>query len=170
MKHIANMMTCVRMVGSVLLLFCPVFGPLFWTLYVLCGVSDMLDGFVARRLHVESRHGAVLDSVADAVFLAVCFVRILPEITLPPWIWCWIGLIAVCKMACFAITYAKRRYNAVAEAHTLLNKVTGLLLFLLPFTFCWLPAWIPVCVVCVAASLAAADDVLILKRLNKKTT
>ena len=51
------------------LLFCNVTGWPFWTLYALCGISDMVDGWLARRLHAETKAGAILDSVADLSFV-----------------------------------------------------------------------------------------------------
>jgi len=54
------------MAGSVGLLFCDVTGWPFWVLYALCGISDMIDGWLARNLHAETNVGAVLYSVADS--------------------------------------------------------------------------------------------------------
>ena len=68
----------LRIAGSIGLLFCDVSGWPFWTLYVLCGLSDMADGWLARKLQAESKTGAVLDSVADIVFVACCATRLLP--------------------------------------------------------------------------------------------
>ena len=72
MKHLPNIITALRIAGSIGLLFCNVAGWQFWTLYVLCGLSDMVDGWLARRLHAESKTGSILDSIADLVFVACC--------------------------------------------------------------------------------------------------
>lgn len=70
MKHLPNVITILRIAGSISLLFCDVTGWLFWVLYALCGISDMIDGWLAIKLHAETKAGAVLDSVADIVFVA----------------------------------------------------------------------------------------------------
>lgn len=72
MKHLPNIITALRFLGAVCLLLCNPAGTAFWVIYGLCGVSDMVDGYLARRLHAESKTGAVLDSMADiATFAAI---------------------------------------------------------------------------------------------------
>ena len=68
----ANIITCVRIVLSVALLFCPALSPAFYGLYIAAGASDMIDGAVARKTGAVSELGARLDTVADMVFTAVC--------------------------------------------------------------------------------------------------
>ena len=63
MKHLPNIITALRIAGSIDLLFCNVAGWQFWTLYVLCGLSDMVDGWLARKLQAESKTGSVLDRI-----------------------------------------------------------------------------------------------------------
>ena len=65
MKHLPNIITALRIVGSIGLLFCNVAGWQFWTLYVFCGISDMIDGWFARKLKAESKTGSVLDSIVN---------------------------------------------------------------------------------------------------------
>ena len=48
-KHIANIITGSRIVFSLSLLFIPLSSAWFYALYLLCGLSDMVDGTVARR-------------------------------------------------------------------------------------------------------------------------
>ena len=72
MKHIPNIITILRFLGAALLLLCSPAGAAFWIIYGLCGVGDMLDGYLARKLHAASKTGAVLDSVADICFVACC--------------------------------------------------------------------------------------------------
>ena len=62
----ANLITGSRIVLSVALLFCPV----FFVLYIVAGITDMIDGAVARRTGTVSAFGARLDTVADIVLVA----------------------------------------------------------------------------------------------------
>ncbi|MBO4571410.1 MAG: CDP-alcohol phosphatidyltransferase family protein [Bacteroidales bacterium] len=98
MKHIPNIITVLRFLGAACLLICNPSGAVFWAIYGLCGISDMLDGYLARRLHAESKTGAVLDSVADICFVACCAIRLLPVLQIPTWLWIWAGLIVIIKI------------------------------------------------------------------------
>ena len=61
----ANIVTCCRILFSVLILFSPVFSAWFYSLYLLCGITDMVDGTIARKTNTANEFGARLDSVAD---------------------------------------------------------------------------------------------------------
>ena len=49
---------------------CDVTGVVFWIIYALCGLSDIADGWLARKLKYVTKTGALLDSVADICFVA----------------------------------------------------------------------------------------------------
>ena len=98
MKHLPNDISAFRIAGSIGLLFCDVTGWPFWMLYALCGISDMVDGWLARKLHAETKAGAILDSVADIVLVACCAIRLLPVLEILTWLWIWAGVIAFIKM------------------------------------------------------------------------
>ena len=73
-KQTANIITISRILSCIYLLFCPVFFISFYIMYLFCGITDMADGIVARKTKSTSELGARLDTVADSVFVAVCFV------------------------------------------------------------------------------------------------
>ena len=68
MKHLPNAISALRFLGAVCLLFFGVESCAFWAIYFGCGLSDMADGYLARKLECESKVGALLDSLADLVF------------------------------------------------------------------------------------------------------
>ena len=70
----------------------------FWTLYLLCGLSDVLDGAVARSTGTVSRLGERLDTIADIIFVAVWIVLFIPAIDVGQWLWIWTGVIALIKV------------------------------------------------------------------------
>ena len=86
----ANIITSCRILCSILILFNPVFSAWFYTMYLLGGLTDMLDGTIARKTNTESKFGARLDTVADFIFIAVALVKILPVMHIPSWLWIWI--------------------------------------------------------------------------------
>ncbi|MBO6094368.1 MAG: CDP-alcohol phosphatidyltransferase family protein, partial [Oscillospiraceae bacterium] len=68
----ANIITFFRITAGIALFFCPMFSPAFYVLYIVAGLSDMLDGFVARKTDTVSEFGSRLDTIADFVLVAVC--------------------------------------------------------------------------------------------------
>ncbi len=51
--------------------------PVSCLIFALAGITDLLDGYLARRLHQTSQFGAFLDPVADKLMVAVALVLIL---------------------------------------------------------------------------------------------
>jgi len=90
-------------------------------------VTDMLDGFLARRWGVESKLGARLDSLADFVFVLTVGYKFFPLLKLPDTLWMMIGLIALIKVANAISSYMVKR--RIEFLHTRANKLTGFLLF-----------------------------------------
>lgn len=66
MKYLADFITAARIVFALAILTVPVFSTAFYVLYLLAGVSDMMDGPVARLMHSESEFGFRLDTVISA--------------------------------------------------------------------------------------------------------
>ena len=131
---IANCITGSRILFSLLLLgFSPNTFP-YAAFYLLCGLTDVLDGFAARKLHTESEKGAMLDSAADLLFAVVYAVKILPFLNIPLWIWIWTAIIAAAKIT--GILIASKKAHKLSIEHSFGNKLTGLLLFFLPLSVC----------------------------------
>ena len=82
-KHIANILTGCRILGSILLLFFPAFSVAFYIIYLFCGFSDMIDGTIARKTNSTSKYGSQLDTVADLFFVVVSLFKLLPAIHIP---------------------------------------------------------------------------------------
>lgn len=152
----ANVITACRIICSMLLLFMPVSSSWFYGLYLLAGFTDMIDGTVARRTHTVSELGSKLDTIADTVFVFVCLYKFLPVMHITMWMWIWIGVIAVIKVTNIICGYVyHRRYTAV---HSIANKMTGFLLFLLPLTFQLIELKYSAAIVCAIATFAAVQE------------
>ena len=67
MTQLPNVITLLRIAGS----FSDVTEVMFWIIYGLCGISDIADGWLARRLKCVTKTGALLDSLADICFVAI---------------------------------------------------------------------------------------------------
>ncbi len=144
------------MAVSIVLLLCPVSSPAFYALYIAAGVSEMLDGFVARKADTVSILGARLDTIADFVFVVVCLIKLLPVLSIPAWLYGWIGIIALIKVMNIISGFAvQKRFVAV---HSVMNKAAGALLFLLPLTIPAVPLKYSSIVVCAVATFAAIQE------------
>ena len=155
-KHLANIVTGFRILGSLLLLFFPAFSLGFFITYLLCGFSDMIDGTIARKTNSASKFGSQLDTMADLVFVAVSLYKLLPAIHLPRWLWIWGGVIAVLKISSIIWGYVSKKQ--FLSLHTLMNKAMGLLLFLLPLTLSFVELKYSSTAVCSIATFAAIQE------------
>lgn len=162
MQQLPNMITILRIAGSIYLACLPTLSVEFYVCYIFCGISDMLDGFLARRLNVQSKTGAVLDSVADMIFVLVCFIRLLPVFDIPVWVWVWIAAVTAVKLMSLLIGFV--RYKRFGFLHTKANKLTGLLLFLFPLAVCFSDTEKMLILLCSVAFVAAVDE---LRRICK---
>lgn len=108
-KHFANLITCTRIVGSILMIFLPVHSMWFYTIYLACGLSDMADGAV---------------SIIKVTNVAIEFIS----------------------------------HKRLLSAHTVMNKLTGLCLFLLPFALRFTKLKYSSVIVCALATVAAVVE------------
>ena len=155
-KHIANILTGCRIFGSILLLFYPAFSLEFFVVYILCGFSDMIDGTIARKTNSTSKFGRQLDTIADLFFVAASLFKLLPAIHIPQWLWIWGSVIAVIKISNIIWGYVSKKQ--FISLHTIMNKVTGLLLFLLPLTMSCVELKYIAIAVCSLATLSAIQE------------
>lgn len=152
----ANIITGIRIVCSIALLYFPVFSPAFYTLYIAAGFSDMIDGTVARKTGTVSDFGSKLDTAADVVLVAVCLRKIIPVLDTPIWLIIWITVIALIKVINIISGYVMRK--EFAAVHTVMNKLTGFALFLLPVTLSIIDLKYSGMFVCALATLAAIQE------------
>ena len=152
----ANIITGFRVLISIALLFCPVFSPVFYVLYLIAGLSDMIDGTIARRMNTVSEFGARFDTAADFVFVVVCLIKFLPVISIPAWLYVWIVLIALIKIIIIISGYVVQK--KLVAVHSVMNKMTGVLLFILPLTFLIVPLKYLAIPVCAVATFAAVQE------------
>ena len=122
-----NLLSASRIALCLPLLLVDVMTLPFWVLYLIAGLTDMLDGFLARRWGVESKFGARLDSLADFVFVIAVGYKLFPYLKLPTALWIMIGLIALVKIINAISSFVIK--HRIKFLHTKANKLTGFLLF-----------------------------------------
>ncbi|MDO4804084.1 MAG: CDP-alcohol phosphatidyltransferase family protein [Lachnospiraceae bacterium] len=158
----ANIITGIRIVCSIALLFFPVFSPPFCALYITAGISDMVDGTVARKTGTVSEFGSKLDTAADFVLAVVCLLKLIPVLDIPVWLIIWIIVIALIKVINIVSGYVTRK--EFVAAHTVMNKVTGVALFILPLTLPIIDLKYSGMLVCALAAFAAIQEGHLIRR------
>jgi len=159
MKKIPNILCILRIILSVSFLLIRPFSGLFLTVYLFCGFTDMIDGYIARKANAVSTLGAALDSAADTVFIGILMIVLLPVMKIPQWIWIYIAVIAAVRIASVLVAYIK--YRKIAMLHTYSNKATGLILFIVPILYNYIDMSLLGGIVCSIALLSAAEEMLL---------
>ena len=156
-KYIANIITSSRIIFSLPLVFIPLSSVWFYVFYLFCGFTDMIDGTIARKTGAFSKLGAKLDTIADFVFMLVCSIKILPLIRIALWLWVWIIIIASIKIFNIALVFIYKK--KLISIHSVLNKITGFALFLLPLSLTFVEVNYSVATICLLATIAVVQEV-----------
>lgn len=86
--NLPNIISLARLMAvpfAVLLILNGLYAAAFW-LFVAAGVSDAIDGFLAKRLGQSSALGAYLDPIADKALLVAVYVSLGHAGHLPLWL------------------------------------------------------------------------------------
>lgn len=156
-----NFITLLRMIGTMGLLFLRPMSPQFLLIYLLAGITDVLDGWLARKTGTASEFGARLDSIADLLFYAVMLIRIFPVLweRLPVQTWYAVAGILVLRLISYCTAAIK--YRRFASLHTWLNKMTGAAVFLLPYILTISSGVVYSWAVCALACAASLEELVI---------
>lgn len=163
LRFLPNALSALRLVLSVFIFTTEAFTAPFYALYLAAGVTDLFDGYLARCFSAESVFGARLDSLADFVFTFVVLYCVIPAIMLPRWAWLWIAVIVLIRVCTLAVGLC--RFSQAAFLHTLLNKLTGLLLFFGVPLLGVLPNAPMLAACCALAMLASVEELILLCRM-----
>ena len=85
--NIPNILTISRLLLVFpLILFLEINKPFYvFLLIIIGGLTDYFDGFLARRLNLKTRLGAVLDPLSDKVFILIPLVFLCKNNSIPFW-------------------------------------------------------------------------------------
>jgi cardiolipin synthase len=144
--NIPNLLSLLRVVLVVPFLWALRHGTPGWALVIIgfAGLSDALDGFLARQLHQQSRLGAYLDPVADKLLLAAAYVALAvpgwhPGLSVPVWVAVLVltrDLLILTSAAILWVAIGERDFppSAVSKLTTVF-QVSGVILALLACLF-----------------------------------
>lgn len=159
MKNLPNLITITRIIGTMVLIVIKPFSKLFFIIYFLCGISDILDGMYARKMNLVSEKGQILDSIADFFMIMVLLFIFISNFTFPLWCIYWAGLIAIIRFISLSVGFI--RYKEFSFLHTYANKLAGLALFCLPFLYIGLGLEASIILVSIIASISAIEELII---------
>jgi len=86
--NIPNLLTIIRILLTplfVIVLLRDLFGPAL-LIFTIAGISDALDGFIARYFNQRTTLGAYLDPIADKLLLVSAFVSLAILKIVPGWV------------------------------------------------------------------------------------
>jgi len=152
----ANWLTCIRIICSMVLLLCYPFSTSFYVIYLLAGFTDIADGTVARKTGTSSEFGAKFDTIADTVWVLTCLIKLLPVLNMEAWMYVWILIIAVIKAINILSGFILEK--KLVTVHSTANKIAGALLFVLPLSLEWIELKYSATVVCAVATFAAVQE------------
>lgn len=142
--NIPNLLTLLRILLVPVTVIFLMQGAFVKALIVLAlsGITDVLDGFLARVLNQKTVLGAYLDPIADKALLASCFVTLSIKGVIPGWLTVIvisrdvIILLGIAVLSIMSISY-EIRPSALGKITTALQLFT--LLFFLVFRI--VPGW-----------------------------
>jgi CDP-diacylglycerol--glycerol-3-phosphate 3-phosphatidyltransferase len=158
MKFVVNGITFSRIILALLLFQFEPLSTSFFILYMLCGLSDMADGYLARKTGTTSEFGAKLDSLADLVMVFAVLIILIPVLTIPLRDIIWIACIALIRFISLLIVAIKFRKFGIV--HTYANKATGFALFLFPLLLAVIGLPITTLLLCTMGTISALEELL----------
>lgn len=172
MKSIANYISIARIFLALTLALAKPLSIAFFAIYLVCGISDVFDGYIARKTDTASKLGGKLDSIADLVMVVVLMIVLYPIINLTVQIIVWIVIIGIIRAVSVMVVFLK--YKTFGILHTYGNKITGLVLFAFPLSLAFAQSDVLMCIICVIASISAVEEIFIHLssnelRINKKS-
>lgn len=164
-KNTANFITSLRIVFAFVIVFAEPSSKAFWICYFCGGFTDLMDGFIARKLNQQSSAGAKLDSIADTAFAMAIFIVAINNLSLPVWIWLCTALIALLRMVGYIIGLHK--YRTFSSLHTYANKATGALIFASPLLYAIWGMTIVGIILCILAFASSLEELIITTKSEK---
>ncbi len=128
-KRLPNIISVLRIVISLCFFAAMLNKAAFIVLFSLAGATDVIDGFLARKLNAVSELGARLDSISDIAFFVCGSIAVLYmtefNLTLI------IGAAAITFIRLLNVIFFRLRFKKFGGIHTIGNKLSGLIVFAL---------------------------------------
>lgn len=159
-SHLPNVITCFRLVLSPILFLVEPWSISFFVIYFICGLTDICDGYLARKWNVSSKYGAFLDSIADFIFFIILLTIFISILEWKRWMLIWIGIIAVIRG--LSVLIGASKFHTIAFIHTYGNKLAGVLVICFPVLLSVVGLTITVILICTVAIISAIEELIIM--------
>lgn len=159
MKYVPNILSISRIILCFPLIVLTPFTPWFMAIYIIAGITDMIDGPLARKTGNTSPLGANLDGGADVLFALIVLFRIMPAIVMPPIIVILIFVVVAMKFLALFIAYI--RHKELVLMHTYANKFAAFALFLFPLFYTSVNTELLLWSLIVIVSIAFLEEIMI---------
>lgn len=141
-KHVPNILSSIR------ILLVPVFAVVFFSdnpyahyyalaIFIVAGLTDILDGFIARHFNLISKVGTVLDPLADKLMQITALVCLTVDGLLPIWLMSLIILKEFAMIITGIYMYFRKKRTVIpsnwfGKSATILFSLAILVIFLTP--------------------------------------
>lgn len=159
MRYIPNLLSLARIILSLFLIFLYPMKLYFLLVYIFCGITDILDGFIARKINATSELGSKLDSFADMIIIFVVLFKFIPIMNLNLFMIVWLICVTILKSLCILVVFI--RFNQFGMVHTYMNKITGSLIFIYPILNYFTSSKFYIFIIFIFASITAIEEILI---------
>ena len=156
---VPDAITASRLIASVLLLAAGGLDIYFLVIYCYCGISDLADGYVARKYDLCTEFGSAFDSVTDFVLVLAMLAVLIPAMPAEPWMIYFIIIIAFFRILSFSI--ASLKFRRPVFLHTKLNKIAGAFLRVSPVFMLFADLGLVVAAVCTVSLAGALEELAI---------
>ncbi len=164
-KQLANIISSLRIAAGISLFFFTEVTPVFLAIYVICGITDVADGIIARKLQTQSDIGAILDTAGDVITYVAMAKILIAGGLVPVWVLVWFVISGVSIL--FSGIVAQRRFGKFNIVHSLFGKIMGFFAFALPFAYYFDILVYCYVAICVSATVSAVESSVIQLKLDE---
>jgi len=171
MKHIPNILSFARIPLSLFLIYLATLNKplLFVCIYAVTALTDVLDGFLARKFRWESTFGSKLDGFADMVLVLSMLVVMLLVLKLrfKPYVIICVGTVILIRVV--NLLFTKIKFKQWGTIHSFLIRYTSVPIFLLAPALVWTGSSLNVFAMIVFSAnlLSFVEETLILALLEE---
>ena len=158
-KHLANIITSVRIILSPLLFLSDELTGPFIIVYLICAASDLLDGSIARITNSTGTTGAILDTTGDILMYTGMMKVMIVSRKIPLWSVIWLAATLIVHIISAII--AVFRFGNMYFIHSASGKALGGAVFLIPFAFIIGTGSVYMALTCAVSTYSSIEAVVI---------
>ena len=166
MKHLANILSMSRIVGAGVLLLgsfailpIPPLSFMFFVIYILCVITDIIDGPIARKTKSASSFGSALDSIADVSLILSVLAILIPILDFEMWMFVCIAIVIGVRL--LSLSIGIKKFRTITLVHTYSSKASALILALFPVFYGLFDISIAFGIAAIFAIIAACEELYI---------